>query len=128
MASTTKNGLGATRMVHPMRYAGEAEGEMVSPPAFLRQRHLEIASSDGAHSIVFNSSIETSLISISIGVAHGYSCRCRSWRGPSGAHAAFGALSIPIRREQRCDLISVQDSCDSFYRVPRICQGGTSAC
>jgi len=51
MAWTTTNGLDATRTVHQKRYAGDAEGDMVSPPAFPRWRHLEIASLDGSRSI-----------------------------------------------------------------------------
>lgn len=51
MAWTITNGLAATRTVHQTRYAGKAEGEMVSPPAFPRRRQLEIASLDGSRSI-----------------------------------------------------------------------------
>lgn len=51
MAWTTKNGLDATRTVHQKRDVGEAEGEMVSPPAFPKRRYLEIASLDGSRSI-----------------------------------------------------------------------------
>lgn len=51
MAWRTTTGLDATRTVHQKRDAREAEGHMVSPPAFPRQRHLAIASWNGSRSI-----------------------------------------------------------------------------
>ena len=50
MPLTTKNDLGATRTESTRGVtAGEAEREMVSPSAFPRRRHLEIAYWDVAH-------------------------------------------------------------------------------
>lgn len=51
MAGTTQNGLAATRTIHQKRDTREAEGDMVSPPAFPKRRYLEIASVDGSRSI-----------------------------------------------------------------------------